>query len=138
LGAEVALTFQAGLLGKEILYIILLIFFARPVFTLVAFFKEGRSLSDLLLISLTGPRGSATAAMAAIPLTYALKENLPGFVPEAELILITAFLVVLSTMVVGTLAGSIYSAAHPSEEKKKEEKPTTEEEQDIIEELLEK
>ena len=109
LGAQVSLTFTSSLLISEFWFIVLVIFISRPLFVFAALYKESMNLRDKFFISFAGPRGVAAAAMAAIPLSIATLEGLTAFSTEAELILLTTFLVILFTVLSGTIAGLLYS-----------------------------
>ena len=109
LGAQIALVFPEGVFVKEIIFMALLIFLVRPAYTIFAMFNEKILLREQLLIAFTAPRGAACAAIAAIPLTIAIQNNLTDFIPEARLILLTAFLAVLFTILSSTVFGVIYS-----------------------------
>ena len=108
LGAQIVLKFPQGLLIKETIFLALIIFLARPFFTFLALFNEHLPLGDQLLIAFTGPRGAAAAAIAAIPLSIAVEKNLLTFIPEAQTILLTAFLVILFTVLSSTIFGTFY------------------------------
>ncbi|MFH1424270.1 MAG: cation:proton antiporter [archaeon] len=116
LGAQISLSFGDGLLFKEIIFLAILIFFARPVLAILSLAKTNTNLPDTLLIAFTGPRGVASAAMAAIPVTFALRENIEWLIPEAELILLTTFMVILFTMLSSTIVGFIFSRIGSSAE----------------------
>jgi cell volume regulation protein A len=142
LGAQIALDISYTLLVKELFFVGLLIFVVRPLFTSMALWREKLKLSDKFLIAFTGPRGAASAAMAAIPLTYAVKEGLLDFIPEAKLILLTTFMVVLFTILSSTVVGTIFSKVYvkmrdkKKETKQKEEKQNPAAKQKIIREVL--
>jgi len=107
LGAQISLTITSALLIKEALFVALAIFLVRPVLTFLLTMKNEFTMFDRILMSMTGPRGAATAAVAAIPLAYALRDNLEALVPEANIMLLTAFFVVFFTMLSSTIANVV-------------------------------
>ncbi|MFO7872051.1 MAG: cation:proton antiporter [Candidatus Undinarchaeales archaeon] len=120
LGAQISLMAVPGILMKELLLIGALIFIIRPAFSVFALINEQMDLKEILLVSFTGPRGAACAAIAAIPLSIAVKEGLTSFIPEAEIILITAFMAVLLTILSSTIFGLIFSKYKEDQEEEKE------------------
>ncbi len=109
LGAQISLIAVPGILVKELILVGALIFVIRPAFSVFALINENMNLKEILLVAFTGPRGAACAAVAAIPLSIAVKEGLTSFVPEAEIILITAFIAVFLTILSSTIFGLIFS-----------------------------
>jgi cell volume regulation protein A len=107
LGAQIVLNITAALLFKQALFVALIIFLVRPVIVFAITSKNEFSMFDRILMSMTGPRGAATAAVAAIPLTYALRDGLTSLIPEANIILVTAFFVIFFTMLSSTIANVI-------------------------------
>jgi len=119
LGAQISLIVTSTLLIQEALFISLIIFLVRPVITFLLTIKNEFTMFDRILMSMTGPRGAATAAIAAIPLTYALRDGLEALVPEANIILLTGFFVVFFTMLSSTIANVVM--CKKGEQKKVEE-----------------
>ncbi|MFH1450680.1 MAG: cation:proton antiporter [archaeon] len=115
LGAQIALNITTMMIVQQALFITLLIFLVRPAITFVLTRKNNFTMFDRILMSMTGPRGAATAAVAAIPLTYAMRDGLDFLVPEANIMLLTAFFVIFFTMLSSTVANIIMG--------KKEKKP---------------
>jgi len=133
LGAQIALEITPGLLIAEGIFVAVLIFGARPIMTFLCLLKEKHSLSDNLLISFTGPRGVASAAMAAIPLAYATaNESLAHLIPEAKIILLTTFLVIMFTLLSSTIMSILYS---PTEEAVTKEEPSEDDSKIVLKHL---
>ena len=109
LGAQIALSITKSLLWKELLFVAILIFLSRPIFVFLTMFNEKRSLSELLLIAFTGPRGVAAAATAALPLSYGLAQGSEFLLAEAPIVMLTAFFAILLTVVSGTIAAALYT-----------------------------
>jgi cell volume regulation protein A len=107
LGAQIAINFTGLLLFQQAMFMAFAIFLIRPVITFVLTSKNDFTMFDRILMSMTGPRGAATAAVAAIPLTYALRDGLEALIPEASIMLVTAFFVIFFTMLSSTIANII-------------------------------
>jgi len=125
LGAQVYLSLSTALLIKELIFVFALIFVARPAFTFLALIKETLTRKERLLIAFTGPRGAAAAAMAAIPLFYAVNHNIPFLLEEGNLILITTFLAIFLSMVSGTVFSAILKLLEKKTPAAKKEKATS-------------
>ena len=136
LGAQVALNIPKALFIKELIFVGILIFVARPLFSLAALLKEKMTRGERLLIAFTGPRGAAAAAMAAIPLTYALEQDIAFLSKDGNLILVTAFLAILFTMISGTIASAIFKAVSTEESSEKKRGGVAEEVAEDVKEAL--
>lgn len=123
LGAQISLFLSPALMFSEAIFLALLIFFARPIFTIIALTRTDTNLADTLLIAFTGPRGVASAAMAAMPLMLFTQKGLDSLIPYGNLILLTTFLVILFTMLSSTIAGILFSKIEGGPEKSKSKKP---------------
>jgi NhaP-type Na+/H+ or K+/H+ antiporter len=122
LGAQIAFNITTILLLKQALFLAFMILLIRPGIIFLLTKKNDFSMFDRILMSMTGSRGAATAAVAAIPLTYALQNGLETLVPEANLILITAFFTIFFTMLSGTVTNIIMCPNKKKDETKEEKK----------------
>jgi len=113
LGAQISLQLSSQLVFAEAIFLALVIFITRPLFVIFTLYKEKSiPFRDMLFIAFEGPRGVAAAAMAALPLSVASVQGLTILTQEAELILVTTFLVILFTVLSGTIAGMLYSKSY--------------------------
>ena len=77
--------------------------------TYTILYKDKVPKRDLFLIAFTGPRGAASAAVAAMPIAYAAQYGAEAFVTEAQTILLVTFLVILATLFSSTVVDYVYS-----------------------------
>ncbi|MDP6704309.1 MAG: cation:proton antiporter, partial [archaeon] len=109
LGAQIDLILESAILLKSLLFIIITIFVVRPIMTYTILYKDKVPKRDLFLIAFTGPRGAASAAVAAMPIAYAAQYGAEAFVTEAQTILLVTFLVILATLFSSTVVDYVYS-----------------------------
>ena len=120
LGAQITLIVTNIMLFQQAVFIALAIFLVRPAITFLLTRNKDYTMFDKLLMAMTGPRGAATAAVAAVPLTYAMRDGLEALVPEANIILLTAFFVIFFTMLSSTIA-NVVMVKNGKKKKAKEE-----------------